>query len=90
LHTGALGGDRAFAPVDDGVFPQRPAGSGHINMGVYGEQFGGPPAVTPHYRIQTCGYTEEEKRLFLLTNERKRRGFEKRQALTHTIPGLGE
>lgn len=59
-------------------------------MGVYGEQFGGPPRVSNHYHIQTCGYSEEERRLFLLTNERKRRGFEKRQALTHTIPGLGE
>ena len=87
---GALGGPSAFGVVVDGVYPQRPAGSGHINMGVHGEQFGGPPRVTPHYRVQTRGFSEEERRLFLLTNERKRRGCHIRQQLTHTIPGLGE
>ena len=46
--------------------------------------------VSNHYPIQTRGYTEEEKRLFLLTGERKRRGYEQRQARTRTIPGLGE
>ena len=87
---GALGGPNAFGVVVDGVYPQRPAGSGHINMGVHGQQFGGPPRVTPHYRVQTRGFSEEERRLFLLTNERKRRGSDIRQRLTHTIPGLGE
>lgn len=87
---GALGGPDEFGVVEDGVYPQRPAGAAHLHMAVYGQVFGGPPVVTPHYPIQTKGYTEEEKRLFLLTGERKRRGYHIRQARTRTIPGLGE
>ena len=46
--------------------------------------------VTMHYDRQTRGFTEEEKRMFMLTGERKRRHSERRMMRTHTIPGLNE
>ena len=74
-----------------GVLPRRPAGAAHVHCAVYGQVFGGPPVdVTMHYDRQTRGFTEEEKRMFMLTGERKRRHSERRMMRTHTIPGLNE
>ena len=89
--AGALGGPDCFGVVDDGVLPRRPAGAAHVHCAVYGQVFGGPPVdVTMHYDRQTRGFTEEEKRMFMLTGERKRRHSERRMMRTHTIPGLNE
>ena len=89
--AGALGGPDVFGVVDDGVLSRRPAGAAHVHCAVYGQVFGGPPVdVTMHYDRQTRGFTEEERRMFLLTGERKRRHSERRQLRTRTIPGLGE
>lgn len=87
--AGALGGPDEFGVVEDGVLPRRPAGAAHVHYGVYGQVFGGPPSdVTINYDWQTGGFTEEEKRMFLLTGERKRRHSDKRQYRTRTIPGM--
>ena len=87
-RRGALGGESAFGVVDDGVYPSAPAGSAHIHLGTYAANFGGPPAVTHHYHCQTVGYSEEERRLFLITGERARKHAEQRSSRTNTIPGM--
>jgi len=70
--------------------PARPAGSAHLHLGVWAQEFGGGPQnVSPHFWLEVGGGTEEGKRLFLLTNERRRRHGEMRQLRTTTIPGLG-
>ena len=79
----------------DGVLGSGAAGAAHPNLGLFGAnpQYGGgggmgygpPPPTSPHYGIQTSGFTEEAKRQFLLSNERARRGADQRWARTNTL-----
>lgn len=61
------------------------AGAAHPNLGLLGDRSNGPPPASPHYRHQAAGYTEEERRMFLITGERNRRHAHARWQRTNTL-----
>jgi len=70
-------------PVFDGM---KPAGSASPHLGLFAMHLGGP-MTSQHYHHQTAGFTEEDRRNFLMTGERHRRHAGRRQQSTNTIFG---
>ena len=63
------------------------AGASHPNLGQLGSLRGGSDGLrtSAHFSRLTAGYSEEERRQFLLTGERSRRNAAKRWAPTNTL-----
>ena len=68
-----------------GLLGSGAAGAAHPHLGLLGDLAHGPPPASPHYARQASGYTEEERRVFLLTNERARKHADTRWQRTNTL-----
>ena len=63
-----------------------PAGGAHENLGNLAIHLNGPPRnTTKHFAHFTNGFTEEQRRHFLLTKERRRRHADIKHAPTDTL-----
>ena len=83
LHPARVAVPRVSEPAS--VAPhERSAGTSHEHLGLFAH-YSGPPPTSHHYHPQTVGYSEEQRRQFLLQGERARKHAASRQAPTDTL-----